>query len=168
MKSQARAQRISSLNNAHTTEVSSEVSERVLHDIDEQSGMVKKTNTVIFLAYGLLILLGVATGYILSGKGARPLVNVSQGLTGAGGKQAGSADVSTFKDSAIGVIQKGGLDGEGTHQLIREGGPSQTAYLVSSVIDLDQYVGKKVKVWGQTLAAKKAAWLLDVGKIEAQ
>ena len=63
---------------------------------------------------------------------------------------------ATFKDTAIGVIQKGGTDGEGTHQLIRTGGPSQTVTLISSVIDLDQYVGKKVKVYGQTLAAQKA------------
>jgi hypothetical protein len=49
---------------------------------------------------------------------------------------------------------------------VREGGPSQTAYLVSSVIDLDSYAGKKVKVWGETFAAKKVSWLMDVGKIE--
>ncbi|MCX6791832.1 MAG: hypothetical protein NT149_02235, partial [Candidatus Gottesmanbacteria bacterium] len=79
-----------------------------------------------------------------------------------------STDTTTFKDSAIGVIEKDGTDGEGTHQLIRDGGPSQTVTLMSSVVDLDQYVGKKVKIYGQTLAAQKAAWLMDVGRVELQ
>jgi hypothetical protein len=35
-------------------------------------------------------------------------------------------------------------------------------------VDLDKYVGKKVKVFGQTLAAQKAAWLMDVGRVELQ
>jgi len=54
------------------------------------------------------------------------------------------------------VIQKGGSDSEGTHQLIRDGGPSQTVYLVSSVVDMDQFVGKKVKVWGQNNGCSKS------------
>lgn len=131
----------------------------------EEPIMAKKTNIVVLLSYVLLIVLGVATGFILSGKIAQ-----SPGAIGSNSsaKQAGSTDTTTFKDSAVGMLQKGGLDGEGTHQLIREGGPSQTAYLLSSVVDLDLYVDKKVKVWGQTLAAKRAAWLLDVGKVEVQ
>ena len=82
------------------------------------------------------------------------------------GNVEGISDTKTFKDSAEGMLEKGGINGEGTHKLLREGGPSQTAYLVSSVVDLDAYAGKKVKVWGETFAAQKAAWLMDVGKIE--
>ena len=114
----------------------------------------------------LLVLLGIGTGYLLShstitGVGVKPgIVNT--------GKVSGSTDTTTFKDSAVGVLQKDGTDGEGTHQLIRDGGPSQTVTLMSSVVDLDQYVGKKVKVYGQTLAAQKAAWLMDVGRVELQ
>jgi hypothetical protein len=125
-----------------------------------------KTNSRIFLGvYIVLIALGIGTGYVLSSK-----------ITGGGLKQkativktdtvVGSTDTTTFKDSAEGVIEKGGSDGEGSHKLIREGGPSQTAYLVSSIIDLDEYAGKKVRIWGQTMAAKKVSWLMDVGKIE--
>lgn len=124
---------------------------------------------LIVALYVALILLGVGTGYLLSRANAGMTTSVAS-APGAvsGGKIVGSTDSATFKDTAIGVIQKGGTDGEGTHQLIRAGGPSQTVTLLSSVIDLDQYVGKKVKVFGQTLAAQKAAWLMDVGRVELQ
>lgn len=141
--------------------------EEVLRPLEQSNENAMKNNTKIIIGvYVLLILLGVGTGYILS----------TRGLTAAGGQKVsvvtsgnivGSTDTSTFKDSAIGVIQKGGAeDGEGSHKLIRDGGPSQTAYLVSSVVDLDKYVGKKVKVWGQTMTAKNVSWLMDVGKVE--
>lgn len=121
--------------------------------------------------YVVLILLGVGVGYLLSRMttGSQSVNSVSTAPASVdSGKIVGSTDSATFKDTAIGVLQKGGTDGEGTHQLIRTGGPSQTVTLLSSVIDLDQYVGKKVKVYGQTLAAQKAAWLMDVGRVELQ
>jgi hypothetical protein len=125
-----------------------------------------KSTRIVIGVYVVLVLLGVGTGYLLShsnitGVGVKPgIVNTA--------KVSGSTDTTTFKDSAVGVIQKGGTDGEGTNQLIRDGGPSQTVTLMSSVVDLDQYVGKKVKVYGQTMAAQKAAWLMDVGRVELQ
>jgi hypothetical protein len=123
-----------------------------------------KMQPIIVGVYVCLIALGVGTGYLLSRVGSTPV----------GGKPAmiktdkisGSTDTKTFKDSAEGIIEKGGVNGEGTHKLVREGGPSQTAFLISSVVDLDGYAGKKVRIWGETFAAKKAAWLMDVGKIE--
>lgn len=132
-----------------------------------EPGMKLLSKKTIIGVYVVLILLGIGTGYLLSrvssaGKGGTTSGSVNTG------KVVGSTDTKTFKDSAIGVIQKDGTDGEGTHQLIRDGGPSQTVTLLSSVVDLDQYVGKKVKVSGQTLAAKKAAWLMDVGRVELQ
>lgn len=140
-----------------------------LRDINSGGTMSTKTNTLIFVVYLVLIVMGVGTGYLLSGKSGFVLGTINQkpGMIKTD-KVVGSTDAKTFKDSAVGVIQKGGIDGEGTHQLIRDGGPSQTAFLISSVIDLDQYVGKKVKVWGETFAAKRAAWLMDVGKVELQ
>ncbi len=123
-------------------------------------------NKVVFGVYAVLILLGIGTGYLLS------RTNVGASLGGPSviqtDKVAGSTDTKTFKDSAEGVIEKDGAGGEGTHRLIRDGGPSQTVTLISSVVDLDQFAGKKVKVWGQTMAAKKVAWLMDVGKVELQ
>lgn len=104
----------------------------------------------------LLVLAGIATGFFLS---QRQVSIKTQ-------KMVGSTDVKTFRDVAEGVLEKGGIDGEGTHKLIRPGGESQTAYLNSSVINLDDYVGKKVRVWGETFAAQKAGWLMDVGRVE--
>jgi hypothetical protein len=30
----------------------------------------------------------------------------------------------------------------------------------------DDYIGKKVKVWGQTFSSEQAGWLMDVGRLE--
>lgn len=130
---------------------------------EESQSVDKKTKTAVLAVYGLLILLGVGTGYLLTMRGSGPTAAPGTIETAT---VVGSTDESTFKDSAEGTIEKNGEDGEGTHQLIREGGPSQTAHLISSVVDLDQFVGKKVKVWGQTMAAQKVSWLMDVGKVE--
>ena len=75
-------------------------------------------------------------------------------------------DVKTFRDRAEGTLKEGGIDSEGTHHLERPGGTSQSVYLTSSVVDLDQFIDKKVEVWGETIGAKKAGWLMDVGKIK--
>ncbi len=75
----------------------------------------------------------------------------------------------TFKDQAEGTIEKNDdLDkyAQGTHKLIRPGGESQTAFLTSSVLDLDEFVGKNVKVFGETFGSKQVGWLMDVGKVE--
>lgn len=81
------------------------------------------------------------------------------------GKVYGNLD-QTFKDTAIGTIEKGNINGEGTHILIREGGLSQRASLISSTVDLDLFVNKKVEVKGETNASNKTAWLLDVGSVK--
>ncbi|MFC1646927.1 hypothetical protein ACFL1A_01455 [Patescibacteria group bacterium] len=127
-----------------------------------------KTKTIVTV-YTVLILLGVATGYFLSNRITLPKAGKeSKSDMIVSDTVVGSTDEKTFKDSAEGELKEGGLDGEGTHQLVRDGGPSQTVYLISSVVDLGEYIGKNVKVWGQTQAAQKAAWLMDVGKIELQ
>jgi hypothetical protein len=131
----------------------------------EEEVMKKNMSVVTYVVFGVLILLGVGTGYLLSGRvGGSTAAKKTETIKSD--KTEGVADEKTFKDSATGVLQKGGVDGEGSHQLVRDGGPSQTVYLVSSIVDLDKYAGKKVKVWGQTMAAKKVSWLMDVGKIE--
>ena len=78
----------------------------------------------------------------------------------------GSPDESTFKDSAQGYLVEGGVNGEGTHSLLRIGGVSQTVALNSSVTDLDKLVGMDVEVWGETFAGDKSGWLMDVGRIK--
>jgi len=115
-----------------------------------------------------IILAGVVSGYFLArGKPEGGFLRPGGGESKVyKGMEVGSKDFGTFKDTAIGVLEKGGISGEGTHRLIREGGPSQTAYLTSSVINLDEFVGRKVKVWGETHKAQKAGWLMDVGRIQ--
>jgi len=81
------------------------------------------------------------------------------------GKVYGNTE-KTFKDSATGVLEKGSINGEGTHILNREGGVTQRASLTSSAVDLDLFVGKKVEIKGETNASTKTSWLLDVGSIK--
>jgi hypothetical protein len=117
------------------------------------------------LMIAIIVLGGVITGYFLSQNKGLSSVGTSAGTINKP-NEVGSADSKTFKDTATGVLEAGGLNGDGTHKLIREGGPSQTAYLTSSVIDLDQFVGKKVQVWGETQKGQKVSWLMDVGRIK--
>lgn len=80
--------------------------------------------------------------------------------------EAGMLDPKVKYDNATGVLKEGGIGNEGTHHLETEGGPSHYVYLTSSVIDLESFVGKNVEIWGETLASKKAGWLMDVAKIQ--
>lgn len=126
--------------------------------------MMRMTAIGVYLT---LVVLGIGTGFLMTRtmNSAKPESRDTPKMVKTD-KIEGVSDTKNFKDSAEGTMEKGGINGEGTHKLMRAGGPSQTAYLVSSVIDLDTYVGKKVKVWGETFAAKRASWLMDVGKIE--
>ena len=65
-------------------------------------------------------------------------------------------------------MREGGIEGEGNFHIERPGGKSQNAYLTSSTVDLSVYVGKKVKVWGQTFSGQTAGWLMDVGLVEIE
>jgi hypothetical protein len=129
---------------------------------------LSKSSLFLILGAFLIVLAGVATGWFLSGKtmaskSGQP--KVSSQITNTP-SEAGIADAATFKDTAEGTLQTGGIKGEGTHHLDRGTGESKYVYLTSTVIDLDQFVGKKVQVWGETSAAKSAGWLMDVGKIK--
>lgn len=81
------------------------------------------------------------------------------------GKTYGNIGVN-YKDTAVGVVEKGSINGEGTHILNREGGLTQRASLTSSAVDLDLFIGKKVEIKGETNSSNKTAWLLDVGSIK--
>jgi len=134
------------------------------------SFLSKKNLTIAF--GGLLIVgLGVLSGWLLSGtgssnQGGKIQTEVEQGEKPKKGEEFGVQDKSTFSDHAIGEIAEGGINGEGTHHLLREGGPSQTVFLFSSVLNLDDFVGRKVEIWGETFSAEKAGWLMDVGKLK--
>ncbi len=129
-----------------------------------------------------IIVLSLITGYVLS-RGVGSSTNSSAVNSKTTNKMAESTDNVTsteqlqvgkvygnleknFKDIATGTIEKGNINGEGTHILNRAGGASQRASLTSSAVDLDLFVGKKVEVKGETNASNKTSWLLDVGSIK--
>lgn len=125
-----------------------------------------KKNLILALVSITVVLLGMGTGYLLSGVNKSDNPQLSGPNVVNNKNEAGIADESTFPDTAEGVLEEGGIGGEGTHHIVRGAGPLQYAYLTSSVVDLSPFVGKKVQVWGQTIGGKKAGWLMDVGKIK--
>lgn len=138
-----------------------------------RKAMAKSSKKALLIGAVIAIVAGAGTGY-----GSSQLYAKSQGLPSGeiekvategavkNGDVFGSADTDTFKDSAKGYLATGGLDNEGTHHLLRPGGPAQTVYLTSSVTDLSALEGMEVEVWGETFKGQKAGWLMDVGRVQ--
>lgn len=144
--------------------------EPIFHDMkDTKSSPYLSPKVLVIFVF--VILAGVVVGYLLSRVGG-PVGTSSSSKTSTSqatkGTVFGSNDTSTFKDTAEGTLQSGGIDGEGQYHLVRPGGDSQNVYMTSSLVDLSQFVGKKIKVWGQTQAAQHAGWLMDVGRVEVE
>lgn len=124
---------------------------------------MKKKGLIVGVVF-LLVLAGGLTGFVLAKKNSGSVVTGGIIKTE---KITGFVDTKTFPDKAEGVLEKGSLSGEGTHKLVRNPkDSSQTAALTSSIVNLDDFIGKKVRVYGQTFAAQKAGWLMDVGRVE--
>lgn len=126
-------------------------------------------NLMLGITSVVVVLAGIGAGYLLSGaagKTASTAGNKVGNTVVVSKDEAGIADESKFSSTAEGVLEEGGIGGEGTHHLVRGVGPSQYAYLTSSVVDLSSFEGKKVQIWGDTMSGKKAGWLIDVGKIK--
>jgi hypothetical protein len=132
-----------------------------------------KSKGTFFLVVGslLVVLAGVSTGWFLSGGGVlgtegeriveeQKAVDIGDGVVelGEAGEEA---------DEAEGTLVEGGLEGEGTYRLERDGGVARTVCLTSTAIDLQGFVEKKVKVWGETISPISCPWLMDVMKIKA-
>jgi len=141
--------------------------------------MVNKSTIITFIIFILVAVSGFYAGAYL--KTARPgkliggtsgeFKNIQADVPTAGVKVGdiyGSADEKAFNTTATGVLDKGGLNGEGTHKLVRPGGVSQTVYMTSSVIDLDTLIGHQITVWGETFKGQKAGWLMDVGRVKVE
>jgi hypothetical protein len=125
---------------------------------------------MVFVAL-LMILAGAGSGWLLSkvssAKSNAPAKGVASNDKMVVSKdEAGIDDEEAFPYIGEGELKVGGIEGEGTHYLDRGLGEEKYVYLTSSVIDLQSFVGKKVKVWGQTMAGNKAGWLVDVGRIK--
>lgn len=141
-------------------------SEVFLHKFEEP---VKVASRKLVFFASLIIIAGLVSGFGLSyfsQKGNKTAGTLSSDKGGGKKTIVGSADTKIFRDQAEGTLEAGGINGEGTHKLVRSGGESQTVYLTSSVLDLNEFVGRKVRVWGETQAAQKAGWLMDVGRVE--
>jgi len=125
-----------------------------------------------FIILVILISAGILTGLVLSSRNKNKVIQQSAALDESkmNPQQKKAVQVVT-RDSAEGTIQKNDQfekTAQGQWKLIRPGGDSQTAYLTSSFMDLDQYVGKKVKVYGETLGSDKVGWLMDVARVEVK
>lgn len=123
----------------------------------------------------LIVVAGVITGWgVTFATQGSPEIGGSQLKTSDQVAQAGVKvgdivgvqDEKTFKDKVEGVLVEGGASGEGSHHLLRIGGASQNVYLTSSTVDLTLFVGDKVEVMGETFAAQRAGWLMDVGRVK--
>lgn len=153
------------------------IEKSILHKMNQTSPSTPQTvaakSNYIYIVGAVLVLLGIASGFLLSGRSdsstlpsTKKEVITQSDTEIKKGQIYGSSDEKAFRDSTEGMLEKGGLDGEGSHKLIRPGGESQTAYLTSSALNLDQFVGKKIKVWGETFKSAKAGWFMDVGRVE--
>lgn len=130
-------------------------------------------NNRLFLGILLAsLILGAASGYLLAQTGPTPSKLITGGSKAQPPPKTAQSDTKTFRDFAEGTIQKREEPKdlkeyvEGTHLLIRDGTPPVA--LTSSVLDLSQYEGKKIKVFGETQKAIKEGWLMDVGRVEVQ
>lgn len=117
----------------------------------------------------IIVLAGIISGLVFASRNKAQQTSTGTAQEENLPKEVKESFAQTFRDQAEGIVEKNDkLDkyAQGTHKLIRPGGESQTAYLTSSVLDMDQYVGKKVKVYGETFSSSQVGWLMDVGKVE--
>src|SRR3989344_5245290 len=129
--------------------------QNLIHNLDSNSETKSFTLSVFFSILISVILLGIITGFFLGSSNKASTKVIQKSGSAKLQKTAGIADKKTFKDKA-----------EGIFHLERPGGKSQNVYLTSTTVDLSQYIGKKVRVWGETFQAEKAGWLMDVGLVE--
>lgn len=143
-----------------------------------QPQITKKPSTFSLPIFLIIIVLGITSGFWVSR--FKKLNKSTSSSNSIFNQEAATTDNITtveigklygnqsknFKDSATGTIEKGSINGEGTHTLVRDGGKDQRAALTSSAVDLDLFVGKKVEIKGETNSSNKAGWFLDVGTIK--
>lgn len=135
----------------------------------------KESRPVVVMAVltVLVISAGILTGWLLSSPKAsasktsgNSQTKVESNKSSASANEEGQLDEEIKYQEAEGKLVDGGIKGEGTHHIERDNNPSRYVYLTSTVIDLDKYIDKKVKIWGETISSKNAPWLMDVIKIQ--
>ncbi len=145
-------------------------SEPLMHTLTNKSSSPLPKLVILLV---VITILGIGTGYILaqgSGKASSATTGaVINKASVSSGKIYGEQDEKLFKNMREvpeGVLKEGGIDGEGQYHLVRDGGPARYVYLTSSTVDLSQLIDRKLKVWGDTLQAERAGWLMDVRRVE--
>ncbi len=146
------------------------VTEPILNPIMKPIPQTQKAKLFPVVATVVVLFLGIGTGYVFAKKSTVTTTSSQSGVkttnSVATSTEAGINDTTAFPDTAQGTLVEGGISGEGTHHLDRGMGPAKDVYLTSTVINLQNFVGKKVEVQGQTISGKKAGWLMDVGKVK--
>ncbi|NMB84211.1 hypothetical protein GYA28_02885 [Candidatus Roizmanbacteria bacterium] len=140
--------------------------DNLIHNLDEKKPADGLPVTKFLIILALFVAVGIGIGFGISKLGKSSTGGILKTSSGEK-KTAGVTDKKTFKDQAEGILREGGIDGEGNFHLERPGGTSQNVYLTSTTVDLSEFVGRKVRVWGQTFSGEKAGWLMDVGLVES-
>lgn len=147
----------------------SQPQETVTQPLSSKTSSGKLAKLLPFLLVIIVVALGIGTGLVLASANRAKSTEVKTITEEELPAEIKENFAQTFSDEAEGTVEKNDdLDkyAQGTHKLIRPGGETQTAYLTSTTLDLDEYVGKKVKVYGETFGSSQVGWLMDVGKIE--
>jgi hypothetical protein len=145
----------------------------VMREFPKPGSTKKGFKVPMFLVVILVVLAGIGTGWFLSGNSSAPTSKLTQ-TTQSGDSSKVEDEVGVLEkgveyEEVEGKLAEGGINGEGTHHLVRdEKRPDQNVYLTSSTLDLQSYVGKNVKIWGITISGQKAGWLMEAGKISVQ
>lgn len=139
---------------------------------EDETAMKKKAKKITTIICVLALVAGVGTGFGVRQLQRQQTSSANESIQPVAGDNIKEGDVfgmtntEIFKDTVIGYLEVGGLNGEGSHKLLRPGGESQTVYLTSSATDLDKLAGMEVKVWGETYKGQQVGWLMDVGRVE--
>lgn len=148
--------------------------ESVIHKMGDSQPISQRLHSRLLPFIIVFLIAGVLSGFVLSkviGGASSPLSSTKDASQMSAeeikkGQVYGAQEEAPFPDDAEGKLEKGGLDQEGSHKLIRPGGDSQTVYLTSSTLELDKFVDRKIKVWGATYKPQKVGWFMDVGRVE--
>lgn len=147
---------------------SSPVQNKTIKPLVDNNGSMKNKALIILI---VVIILGIGTGYgVYAAKSEGTILVAGKNIQMVkSDTEEGVKDAATFRDTATGKLIKnnGKITEEGTHILDR-GDDSQNVYLISTVVDLSKYEGKKVQVWGETYKGQTAGWLMDVGRIKVE
>lgn len=124
----------------------------------------------LFLFVSLPIVLGIFTGTFLAKNNIGWTQKIYYDETGKRyqikvGEEFGKSDKKSGRDTAIGLLMASDNIKKGTHKLTR-GSEALNVYFTSSTLDLNQFIGYGVQIWGETFQRKDVGWYMDVVKIK--